>query len=133
VPSIIDTGSYLHSYLGVSGGTLSPICADEQGVSKTLRGAIISQVLSRTPASSAGLHGGDKSINSVYPSICPDATGGDIILAIDDVPVTTFDDVLAYLQRYTSPGDTVTLTILRDGQTLSVDVTLDKRPDVVEP
>jgi len=133
VPSIIDTGSYLHSYLGVSGGTLSPVCADEQGVSKTLRGAIISQVLSRTPASSAGLHGGDKSINSVYPSICPDATGGDIILAIDDVPVTTFDDVLAYLQRYTSPGDTVTLTILRDGQTLSVDVTLDKRPDVVEP
>ena len=133
VPSIIDTGSYLHSYLGVSGGTLSPICADELGVPKTLRGAVISQVLSRTPASRAGLRGGDKSINSVYPSICPDATGGDIILAIDDVPVTTFDDVLAYLQRYTSPGDTVTLTILRDGQTMSVDVTLGERPQVVEP
>ena len=68
-------------------------------------------------------------MNTVYPSICPEAAGGDIIVAIDGSPVTTFDDVLSYLQRYTSPGDTVTLTIWRNGETLEVDMTLQERPE----
>ncbi len=129
VPSIIESGRYLHSYMGVSGGTLSPLCADELGVSKNLRGAVINQVLSGTPASRAGLRGGDDPVDTVYPSICPEAAGGDIIVAIDGSPVTNFDDVLSYLQRYTSPGDTVILTIWRDGETLEVDMTLQERPE----
>jgi S1-C subfamily serine protease len=127
VPAIIDNGEYIHSYMGISGGTLSPVCAEELDVPKTLRGAVVNQVLSRTPASRAGLRGGDNPINSMYPSICPDGAGGDIIVAIDGQSVTTFDDVLSYLQRYTSPGDTVTLTVWRDGETLDVDMTLGAR------
>jgi serine protease Do len=128
VPSLIETGKYEHSYMGVSGGTLSPICAEALGVPKTLRGAVISQVLSRSPASRAGLRGGDEPINTVYPSICPTNAGGDIIVAVGETPVTTFDDILAYLQRNTSPGDTVTLTVWRDGNTVEVDLTLGARP-----
>ena len=128
VPSIIETGKYEHSFMGVSGGTLSPICAEALGVPTTLRGAVIAQVLARTPASQAGLHGGDLPIDTLYPSICPESVGGDIIVAIDETPVVTFDDVLAYLQRNTSPGDTVRLTIWRDGNTLQVELTLSARP-----
>ena len=75
MPSIIETGAYEHSFMGVSGGTLSPICAEELGVPTTLRGAVIAQVLARTPASQAGLHGGDMPIDTLYPSICPESVG----------------------------------------------------------
>ncbi len=55
--------------------------------------------------------------------------GGDLIVAIDDQPVKNFDNILVYLERYTSPGDRVELTVLRDdGQQQVVTVTLGKRP-----
>ncbi|MDE2160497.1 MAG: PDZ domain-containing protein, partial [Burkholderiales bacterium] len=42
--------------------------------------------------------------------------GGDVITAINGAPVTDFDDMLALLERHQS-GDTVTLTLWRDGRT----------------
>jgi S1-C subfamily serine protease len=132
VPAIIANGQYEHSYMGVSGGTLSPICADELGVPTELRGAIVNLVLEDSPADQAGLSGGTEASGTSYPSICPEQRGGDIILAIDDQPVTRFDDVLSYLQSSTSPGDTVTLTIWRDGETLAVDLTLSARPATIQ-
>ena len=47
-----------------------------------------------------------------------------MIVAIEGEPVTKFDDVLSYLQRNTSPGDTVSLSIWRNGQTEEVELTL---------
>jgi 2-alkenal reductase len=128
VPALIADGAYRHSYMGVSGGTLSPICAEELGVPHELRGAIVSAVLPNSPAAQAGLLAGDEPTNTHYPSICPDNRGGDIILAINDQPVTKFDDVLGYLQRTTSPGDTVTLTLWREGETVQIDLVLGERP-----
>jgi S1-C subfamily serine protease len=55
--------------------------------------------------------------------------GGDLIVGIDNQPVTTFDDILVYLESYKSPGDQVQLHILRPGQgegTLTVN--LGERP-----
>jgi S1-C subfamily serine protease len=132
VPAIITDGEYLHSYMGVRGGTLSPICAEDLDVPHELRGAIVTQVLPNSPAADAGLEAGDTPSGTHYPSICPEQSGGDIILAINDQPVTKFDDVLAYLQRTTSPGDVVTLTIWREGDTLQLDLTLGARPETVE-
>jgi S1-C subfamily serine protease len=128
VPAIITDGEYLHSYMGVSGGTLSPVCADSLGVPHELRGAIVNSVLPDSPAADAGLQAGNRASGTQYPSICPEQSGGDIILAINDQPVTKFDDVLSYLQRMTSPGDTVTLTLWREGETVQVDLTLSARP-----
>jgi S1-C subfamily serine protease len=128
VPALISDGEYLHSYMGVSGGTLSPICAEDLGVPHELRGAIVNQVLTNSPAEDAGLRAGEEPSNTHYPSICPETKGGDIIIAINDQPVTKFDDVLGYLQRTTSPGDTVTLTIWRNGETLQIDLVLAARP-----
>jgi 2-alkenal reductase len=128
VPALIADGEYDHSYMGVSGGTLSPVCAEELGVPHELRGAIVNLVLPNSPAERAGLQAGDEPSNTHYPSICPEARGGDIILAINDLPVTKFDDVLGYLQGTTSPGDTVALTIWRDGETVQLDLVLGARP-----
>ncbi|MEZ4861047.1 MAG: trypsin-like peptidase domain-containing protein [Caldilineaceae bacterium] len=129
VPALIEKGAYQHSYMGVSGSTLSPVCADELGLDKKLRGAYISEVLRGTPAAHAGLQGGSRDSTTKYVGICPGKAGGDVILAINNQRVSSFDDVLAYLEYYTSPGDTVTLQVLRDGQTLAIAMTLAPRPD----
>jgi 2-alkenal reductase len=132
VPALIENGVFAHSYMGVSGRTISPICADEQGLPKDIRGALVLEVLPDTPAERAGLAAGSRELESRYPSICPDVAGGDLIIAVDGEPVTKFDDVLAYLQRNTSPGDTITLTIWREGEALDLDLTLAARPGSVQ-
>jgi 2-alkenal reductase len=128
VPSLIADGRYAHPYIGISGATFSPICADQLGFDPALRGAIVVDVLRGTPAARAGLVGGNRELVSDYPDICPQRSGGDLIVAVNDMPVSSFDDVLSFLQRFTSPGDTVDFTVLRDGASLRIGVTLAQRP-----
>lgn len=128
IPSLIENGRYDHSYLGVSGSTFSPICAKELDMDPKLRGVIVGEAISGGPAARAGLRGADRQVDSQYPTICPSAAGGDLVTAINGQPITTFDDMLIYLARYTSPGDAVQLTILRSGEERVVDLTLGARP-----
>jgi 2-alkenal reductase len=128
VPALVETGSYAHSYMGVYGATFSPICADDMGLPHDLRGAVVVDVVRDTPAARAGLLGGTRATETRYARICPEESGGDVIVAINGEMVTSFDDVLAYLQRNTSPGDVVTLTIWREGELLDLDLTLAPRP-----
>jgi 2-alkenal reductase len=76
------------------------------------------------PADQAGIRAGDR------PTNLPQGwnAGGDVITAIDGQPVKTFDDLLSYLTTNKSPGDTAVLTVLRDGQSLDIPVTLGTRP-----
>ena len=132
VPALITEGKYQHSYMGVRGETLSPICAEDLQIDKSLRGAYVSEVIRGTPAARAGLRGGRGASQTKYVGICPENSGGDIILALNDEPISSFDDILAYLEYYTSPGDVVTLKILRDGQTILLEMTLAPRPETIE-
>lgn len=131
-PALIASGSYSHPYIGVSGMTLSPICAAEQGLSPSLRGAFVVEVIDRTPAQRAGLVAGSTRIESKYPEICPDTVGSDLITAVNDQAVGSFDEVLSILQQQASPGDTINLTVLRDGEYYSIPVTLSARPHDVQ-
>ena len=54
--------------------------------------------------------------------------GGDIITSIDGEPVLAIEDIIAYLALNTSPGDSVTLSVLRDGENTNVLVELGERP-----
>jgi S1-C subfamily serine protease len=128
VPALITEGVYAHSYMGVRGATLSPICADDLRLDKTLRGAYISEVIRGTPAAKAGLRGGSERSQTRYLGMCPATVGGDVVLAINDKPVSSFDDILAYLEYYTSPGDVVSLRVLRNGETKMMEMTLAARP-----
>ncbi len=127
-PALITDGKYEHSYIGVSGQTLSPLCAEDLGLPKSARGALIIDVLNRTPAARAGLRGGDRGVDTQFPQLCPSQAGGDLVTAIDDYPVTKFDDVLTYLENFTQPGDEIVLTVLRDGEVKEISVTLAPRP-----
>jgi len=55
-------------------------------------------------------------------------SGGDLIIGVDGRPVRVFGELLSYVMTNKSPGDTITVTILRDGDQKEVQITLDKRP-----
>lgn len=128
VPQLIADGRYEHPYIGISAQTFSPVCAETLGLAKSVRGALVVDVLPGTPAARAGVREGSTAVDTRYPDMCPAVAGGDVITAIGAQPVVTFDDVLVYLQRNTSPGDTVPLTVLRNGESVTLDVTLTRRP-----
>jgi S1-C subfamily serine protease len=124
VPELIAQGSYQHPWLGISGATLSPELIEAAALPVT-SGVLISTVEPGSPAEKAGLRGGDR---QVQVSGVPMLIGGDLVITIDKVEVKRFDDLVNYLASYTTVGDVVTLTVIRDDREISVDVTLEERP-----
>src|SRR5664280_1860137 len=116
-------GTVKYAWLGVGGVTLTPQIAQQAGTTQQ-SGALVEQVLANSPAAKAGLKGGTKTVTVQGQSV---KIGGDIILKIDGQDVATYDDLIAYLGTK-SPGDQVTLTVLRGTQTQTVTATLGTRP-----
>jgi serine protease Do len=54
--------------------------------------------------------------------------GGDVVIAANGQPLTSFGDLVVYLTYSTQINDTVTLTVLRDGKEQNVQVTIATRP-----
>ena len=54
--------------------------------------------------------------------------GGDILVAINGTRITGIDDMSAYLEEYTLPGQTVNLTVVRGNETIFVPLELGSRP-----
>ena len=52
--------------------------------------------------------------------------GGDIILRVDRQAVTSIEELVEVISA-SSPGDEISLSILRDGRSLRIDVTLGER------
>jgi 2-alkenal reductase len=89
------------------------------------RGVLVSTVRPGTPAEEAGLVGSDVTAEVDGAQML---IGGDVITAINQYPVNDFEDLVAYLARYTTVGDEVTLDLVRDGKETSVNLTLAARP-----
>jgi S1-C subfamily serine protease len=123
IPTIIEKGSYDYPYLGVtSREDMSLLVRETLGLTRS-SGAYVIAVSPGGPAEEAGIIGGTR--QSDIPGLL---AGGDLIIAIDGRPVHVFSDLLSYLVANKSPGDTVTLNIVRDDQEKEVQVVLDKRP-----
>ncbi|XVX19649.1 S1C family serine protease [Actinomycetota bacterium] len=101
---LIETGSAKHAYLGVS---LKDGSASDG--SATRSGAEITQVASGTPGADAGLE------------------GGDVVIAVGDESVSSADSLVAYIRERTV-GDKVTLKVIRDSKTITLEATLAARP-----
>ncbi|MHB8625579.1 MAG: S1C family serine protease [Aggregatilineales bacterium] len=122
---LIKNGTVTHSYLGIKGGDLTADINNLIGIDPNQRGVLISEVSPGSPAEKA----------SLQPSTTPKTldnepinVGGDIIVAVDGVPIHHFEDLLAYLFSKTDVGQTITVTVLRDGKQIDVKVTLAERP-----
>lgn len=123
ITSLIEKGKYDYPYLGiVSANDLTLLQQEALGLPRST-GVYVTSVSPGGPAEKAGVHGGssDSSIDGL-------PKGGDLIIAIDGRPVVTFNDLIGYLVKQKKPGDTVVLTVLRDGKELQLSLTLDKRP-----
>jgi S1-C subfamily serine protease len=124
VPALIESGHYDWPWLGVSGYTVNPPLVKAMSL-PVEQGAYVSTITDGGPALAAGLVGTTGTITQDGRTV---EVGGDVITAIDGQPVKTFDDILVYLSLQTSPGQEVTLTILRDGKYQDVKLQLGTRP-----
>jgi len=124
IPELIKDGKYEHPYLGISGTSLTPDLAKAMDLNATQRGALVEEVVPNGPADQAGLHGSDRQVTIDGQDV---NVGGDVITAIDGTPVKTMDDVIVYLSDHADVCQKVTLTILRNGKEMSIDVTLEAR------
>ena len=126
VPELINNGCYRHPLIGVSALPLSqigPSTKQQLGLPTNLRGLLVQEV--SAGAASAGVRIGPRQVNVGGAAL---RVGGDIITAIDNRPVATGGDLRNYVENFKRPGETVALTLLRDGQQTQVNVTLTQRP-----
>jgi len=124
VPALIRSGSYAHAWLGISGRSITPALATALNL-PVQQGALVEAVTSGGPAEKAGVRSGTRTTTVEGVQV---TTDGDIIVAINDTAVSSFDDLVGYLARKTAAGQKVTLTVLRDGQQHPIAVTLGERP-----
>ncbi|MGB6463714.1 MAG: trypsin-like peptidase domain-containing protein [Nitrosotalea sp.] len=125
VPSLIQTGHYEHPWLGITGISVDPDLSSTLQLSVS-SGFMVNTVVPNSSAAKAGLHGykETKTINGTQYQV-----GGDIIIAADGHPIQKIEDLLNYLQDQKSVGDNMTLTIIRDGKTMQITLTLQQRPN----
>ncbi|MFP3951779.1 MAG: trypsin-like peptidase domain-containing protein [Candidatus Bathyarchaeia archaeon] len=123
--SLIEEGRYEHPLIGITGRELTPGIVEAMDLPPGTRGTLVIDIMSGGPAEEAGLQGGDKTVKI---DGSPTTIGGDVIIGIDNRTVPSFYDLIFYIERYKQPGDTVTLTIIRDGKVMNIDLTLGVRP-----
>ncbi len=122
VPQLISTGKAAHSYLGFSGGTITPDVVSALNLNAGQQGILVASVASGGPADKAGLQGATLDANG-NPT-----AAGDIITGINGQSVTRFEDLVSYLANSTQPGQMVTLNVLRAGKNIQLKVTLGTQP-----
>jgi S1-C subfamily serine protease len=123
VPVLIASGSYQWPWLGVEGTSLNLVYQEANDL-EIQQGAYIISIISDGPADKAGLRGSSdtRQMNGFDVPV-----GGDVVVAADGERIADFDDLLVVVASE-NPGDTVELTILRDGEEQQVEVTLEARP-----
>jgi 2-alkenal reductase len=123
-PVLIEEGRYEWPYLGVrSSPALSRLARQIANNLPEQEGAFIDEVTPGDPAAEAGLEGATTE-ETVFGQPVP--VGGDIVIAYNGQQVSDFADLLTMV-AFSQPGETVTLTVIRDAETLEIPVTLGTR------
>ncbi len=126
VPELIADGKVEYPRLGISGQTLLPDLAKAMGLNEDQRGVLVIEAVDGGPAEKAGLKSSQEQATIDGQTV---QVGGDVIVGIDDQAVEKFDDLLGYIVQKAKVGQTVTLRILRGGETQDIEVTLGERPE----
>jgi len=123
VPVLISEGVYNYPLMGISSTSTELTLDMWRQISDTVTsGVYVVSVTPGGPADQAGLVGGTQAtdLQGFY-------TGGDIIIAVDGLPVNIYGDLISYIFKNKSPGDVINLTIIRDGEEMEVPLTLGSR------
>lgn len=111
VSSWIENKEYHHPWVGIRYEEVTQATARERGLEE-VRGILVVGIATNGPAEKAGLK-----VN-------------DIILKVDGVRIMSDGDFLSYIELNKSPGEEVTLKVLRDGETVTINLELGKRPSL---
>ncbi len=119
-PALISEGEYHYPYLGIRMWPQAFTLRQLEALSLPPNGVYVTGVVENTPADEAGLIGNNLSVSFT--------ADGDYITAINDQAVRNSDELLSYLVFETTVGETVELTVIRDGEQIKLPLTLGERP-----
>jgi len=123
IPALIKDGHYTYPWLGISATDQLDLETQRALGLPQSTGAYVTEVTPGGPADQAGIRAGTRDVG-----LGQLRAGGDLIVAIDGREVRDFSDLISYLVSDTEVGQTVTLTVLRDGRKMDVQVKLGARP-----
>jgi len=116
VPVIIKNGSYPHPWLGLAGRALTFDLNQQLGLNPNFRGVLVNSLVKDGPAEKAGIQGNHQLLH------------GDIIVALDGIPISNTPDLLSYIENNKSPGQRINITVYRDNHAKNLTATLGQRP-----
>ena len=125
IPTLIRGEKFEYPYIGITGMDLNANLKNALKIDLNIKGVMVVDVVKGSPADLGGLLGYTGTVsdnNNSYPS------GGDILTAINTIPIKSMGDLLTILFSDHSPGDSVTFTILRNSNQLDLNITLIARP-----
>jgi serine protease Do len=109
VPALIEDGEYEHAYMGIGLETVTPDTAEQLGLDRP-RGVVVTEISQDGP--SAGT-----------------LQQGDVIVGLGGTKIAGRQQLASYLALKASPGDTVDVTVLRNGERRTLSLTLGSRPE----
>jgi S1-C subfamily serine protease len=121
---LLTKGHVAYAFAGVQAEDVTPSLAAALKLPMT-RGALVDRVTPGGPAAAAGLRGGRSERPFEGQTI---HTGGDVIVAVDGLPVDSGDGLVRIVTNRLRPGQTVIFSIVRSGRRRTVAVTLVPRP-----
>jgi S1-C subfamily serine protease len=125
LPDLLELGRYRHPWLGIRYAyALTPGRAMTLELSVD-QGLLLVQLFDGSPLEEAGVRGAQREVivgnQRVY-------VGGDILLRVDDVPITRLEQLETLLEDRYHVDDSVTVTLMRDSREYTVTVTLTEEP-----
>ncbi len=123
VPYLIKDGKFIYPYLGMSAQEEISLAMQRALNLPQATGVYVGSVVPGGPSDQAGLKG--DSASGEATSLAGD---GDLIVAINGREVKVFSELMSYLVNSTRPDQVITLSVLRGGQPMDLQVTLGARP-----
>lgn len=106
--ALIARGSFDYPWVGIVITDLTPSLAQDRAL-ETVNGVLVEWVAPESPAEAGGI------------------IADDIIIAVDTIPVRDMGQLQSYLGEFKSPGDSLSVTLIRESKEREVSLRLDKR------
>jgi len=123
LPELIETGKAARPWHGLYGQILTPLIQTMMGT-PNLSGFLVETVEPGSAADKAGIRGGSLPITWGMQEI---VLGGDIITEVNGAPLRTIEDATSAV-RALEIGQTVNITLLRDGREIKTSALIEERP-----
>lgn len=109
---LIENGRVDYAYLGIQGDDITLEIIQDLDLPNNTRGVLVKK-FSR--------------IRTISPALDGGLEVGDVIIAIDGQAITSFGTLIAYLAVQTEPGQTIRVTVTREGEMRDFEVALGRR------